>query len=280
MGAIGAAAIDLERYFERIGFRRAPAATLEVLEELHALHPEKIAFENLSPFLGEPVRLDAASLEEKLVNGERGGWCFEHNLLFSHVLLAIGFKLTRLAARVRWNVAAGVTTARSHMLMLVRLGDTDYVADVGFGGLTLTAPLRLAPGEEQRTALEPHRISAAKGAYVMEAKVAGEWQALYTFDLAEQQIVDYEVSNWYLCNHPQSQFVNGIVAARTDTDRRYALRNTRFAIHHANGDTERRFLTRVEEYRPLLEETFRIRVPQTRLLEEKLARVIEANPPA
>ncbi len=166
------------------------------------------------------------------------------------------------------------------MLMLVRIAETDYVADVGFGGLTLTAPLRLAPGEEQRTALEPHRISVAKGAYVMEAKVAGEWQALYTFDLAEQQIVDYEVSNWYLCNHPSSQFVTGIIAARTQGDRRYALRNTRFAIHHANGETERRFLTRVEEYRPLLEETFRIRVPQTRLLEQKLARVIEANPPA
>ena len=88
------------------------------------------------------------------------------------------------------------------------------------------------------------------------------------------------MSNWYLCNHPSSQFVTGIIAARTQADRRYALRNTRFAIHHANGETERRFLTRVEEYRPILEETFRIRVPDTPLLEAKLAKVIEANPPA
>src|SRR5258706_9939498 len=180
--ALGAVmAMDLARYFERIGFRGTPAASLEVLWQLHALHPEAIPFENLSPFLGEPVKLDVASLEEKLVRGARGGWCFEHNLLFSHVLLGIGFHVTRLAARVRWNVAADVTTARSHMLMLVRIAETDYVADVGFGGLTLTAPLRLAPGEEQRTALEPHRISVAKGAYVMEAKVAGEWQAPHPF---------------------------------------------------------------------------------------------------
>ena len=73
--------------------------------------------------------LDLASLEEKLVKGGRGGWCFEHNLLFSHVLLAIGFQVKRLAARVRWNVAADVVTARSHMLMLVRLGELDYIAD-------------------------------------------------------------------------------------------------------------------------------------------------------
>jgi N-hydroxyarylamine O-acetyltransferase len=247
---------------------------------LHALHPGKIAFENLSPFLGEPVKLDLASLEQKLVNGERGGWCFEHNVLFSHVLLAIGFKVTRLAARVRWNVPAEVTTARSHMLMLVRLGDTDYVADVGFGGLTLTAPLRLAPGVEQTTRLEPHRITAANGGYILEARIAGEWQALYTFDLNEQQLVDYEVSNWYLSNHPQSGFVTGVMAARTDTDRRYALRNTRFAVHHANGETERRFLTRVDEYRATLENTFRIRLPATPLLDARLAKLIEANPPA
>ncbi len=188
--------------------------------------------------------------------------------------------MTRLAARVRWNVPAEVTTARSHMLMLVRLGDTDYIADVGFGGLTLTAPLRLAAGVTQKTRLEPHRISAANDGYTLEAKVAGEWQALYRFDLNEQQLVDYEVSNWYLCNHPQSQFVTGIMAARTATDRRYALRDTRFAVHHVNGATERRFLTRVDEYRATLENTFRIRLPASPLLDAKLARLIEANPPA
>jgi len=67
-------AMDLARYFERIGFRGTPAASLEVLQELHALHPEAIPFENLSPFLGEAVKLDVASLEEKLVRGARGGW--------------------------------------------------------------------------------------------------------------------------------------------------------------------------------------------------------------
>jgi len=270
---------DLERYFERIGFAASPAASLEVLQQLHALHPATIPFENLSPFLGESVKLDAASLEEKLVRGGRGGWCFEHNLLFSYVLLAIGFKVTRLAARVRWNVPAGVITARSHMLMLVRIEDADYIADVGFGGLTLTASLRLAVGVEQATPLEPHRIAAQDGGLVLEARVAGEWQALYTFDLAEQQLADYEVSNWYLCNHPSSQFVTGIIAARAAADRRYALRNTRFAIHHANGETERRFVTRVDEYRALLEGTFRIRLPNAPHLDAKIAQMIAANPP-
>jgi N-hydroxyarylamine O-acetyltransferase len=273
------APVDLERYFERIGYAGPRVASLAVLEQLHALHPAAIAFENLSPFLGETVKLDLPSLEQKLVRGARGGWCFEHNLLFSSVLQALGFKLTRLAARVRWSVAAGVVTARSHMLMLVRIAGADYIADVGFGGLTLTAPLRLTAGVEQKTTLEPHRLVALDAGFLLEARIADEWQALYTFDLAEAQLADYEVSNWYLCNHPQSHFVRGIVAARTAADRRYALRYTRFAIHHANGETERRFLTRVDEYRSVLEETFGIRLPGAPHLDAKIAQMIAANPP-
>src|SRR5258708_29770114 len=131
---------DLDAYFRRIAYRGPPAATLATLQALHALHAESIPFENLSPLLGESVRLDPASLEAKLVRGGRGGWCFEHNLLFSHVLLALGFDVTRLAARVRWNVPAGPVPARTHMLLRVRLRQGRYHAGVAFRRLTRTPP--------------------------------------------------------------------------------------------------------------------------------------------
>ena len=268
---------DLGAYFRRLGYEGAAEPTLAVLRRIHALHAEKIPFENLSPFLGEPVKLDLESLQRKLITSGRGGWCFEQNLLFSHMLSAIGFKITRLAARVRWNVPAGVVTARSHMLLLVELDEGHHIADVGFGGLTLTAPLRLAAGVEQPTPHEPHRLVGAGAGYVLEAKVAGEWSALYAFELQEQQLADYEVSNWYLCTHPQSQFVSGIIAARAAPDRRHALRNTRYAIHFPDGRTERRFVTDVGEYRELLAGPFQIALPDSPLLDAKLAKMIEEN---
>jgi len=46
------------------------------------------------------VRLDAPSLQQKLVRAGRGGYCFEQNLLQSHVLNGLGFKVSGLAARV------------------------------------------------------------------------------------------------------------------------------------------------------------------------------------
>src|SRR5579859_5784908 len=268
----------LDAYFRRIHDSGSAAPTLATLERIHALHAEHIPFENLSPFLGEAVPLDIAALRRKLLESGRGGWCFEHNILFWHVLTALGYAVTRLAARVRWNAPPGVIGPRSHMLLLVRIDDRDYIADVGFGGLTLTAPLALEAGREQATPHEPYRLTAMGDGYLLEAKVACEWQALYTFDLHEEQLADYERSNWYLCHHPESHFVTGIVAARAEAGRRHALRNTRYAVHHADGTTERTFVTTVADYKALLGGAFTIALPALPNLESKLAAMIAANP--
>jgi N-hydroxyarylamine O-acetyltransferase len=150
--------IDLAAYFVRIGYDGARIPTLETLRELHRLQPQAIAFENLDPLLKRPVRLDAPSLEEKMVHGGRGGYCFEQNILFAHALRAIGFKVTELAARVLWNVPAGVTTPRVHMLLLVDIDGQRYLTDAGFGGNVLTSPLLLDSTQEQATPHEPFQV--------------------------------------------------------------------------------------------------------------------------
>jgi N-hydroxyarylamine O-acetyltransferase len=266
---------DLDAYFARLGYDGPAEPRLRTLERIHALHADKIPFENLSPFVGEPVRLDLESLQDKLLRRGRGGWCFEQNLLFAHMLEAIGFDVARLAARVRWNVPPDRVTPRSHMLLRVRLPEGDYIADVGFGGLTLTAPLKLVSGVEQATPHEAHRIDARPGDYRLQANIGGEWNTLYTFDLAEHQLADYEVSNWYLCNHPDSQFLKGVIAARAQPSRRHALRGTRYSVHFPDGHTERRAIESVSAYRELLEGAFAIRLPDAPNLEDKLAAMID-----
>jgi N-hydroxyarylamine O-acetyltransferase len=159
--------IDLDAYFERIGNTGGRAATLETLRAIHTRHPEAIAFENLNPLLRRPVPLDAQSLQQKMIRDGRGGYCYEQNLLLSHVLRALGFQVTGLAARVLWNAPEGAITTRSHMLLRIDLDETSYVADVGFGGLTLTGPLLLQPDIEQSTPHEPFRLVKAGEEFVM-----------------------------------------------------------------------------------------------------------------
>ena len=126
------------------------------------------------------------SLQQKLLSERRGGYCFEQNLLLSHVLVKLGFRVTRLAARVLWNNPTTTMPARSHMLLRVDVSGRSYIADVGFGGMTLTGPLRLEPEVEQTTPHETFRLVRAGDALVMEARIGVTWAALYRFDLQEQ----------------------------------------------------------------------------------------------
>lgn len=267
--------IDLARYFERIAYTGSREPTLETLRALHLHHALAIPFENLDPLLGAAVPLDLASLQEKLVSGGRGGYCFEHNLLFMHVLEQLGFQVTGLAARVLWNAPPGAVRARNHMLLRVDLPDAIHLADVGFGGLTPTAPLRLAPGAEQPTPHERFRILAERGGFLMQARVGETWGTLYRFDLQPQLLQDYEAMSWYLCTHPGSHFRNTLFVARNAPAVRYVLLGNQLGAHHLDGPTTRQTLTSAAALRAALEGTFHIRLPASDLLDPVLERLTQ-----
>jgi N-hydroxyarylamine O-acetyltransferase len=248
--------IDLNGYFRRIGYSGAAAPDRDTLAAIHRLHPQAIAFENLDPLLGVRVHLDTAALEGKLVRSARGGYCYEQNLLLMHVLRALGFRVRGLGARVLWGAAEGAVMPRAHMLLGIELGDTRYIADVGFGGGTLTAPLRLDCDHEQPTPHGPCRLVPAGEDFVLQTKIGQSWQSLYRFDLQEQFQADYEVANWYQCTYPNSQFTANLMVARTAPGRRYALRNNELSVHHLEGPSERRVLRTAAELRGALSDTF------------------------
>ncbi len=270
---------DFDAYLERIGHTGPRTATLDTLEALHTLHPAAIPFENLNPLLGWPVPLGVGALQTKLIAERRGGWCFEHNTLFRHALEACGFPVTSLAARVLWNAAPGAPMGpRSHMLLRVEVGGQSYLADVGFGGNVLTAPLRLEAHVEQPTPHEPHRLSPAGDAFVLELSLGGEWKPLYRFTLEPQFPSDYEVSNWYLCHHPSSFFRQSLIAARATPRARYALRENAFSVHTRAG-TEKHTLTDPASLRQCLESDFGIRLPDSPELDAMLERVSQTPEP-
>lgn len=266
---------DLDAYFQRIGCPGGPyAPTLDTLRTLHLHHAQSIAFENLDPLSGRPVKLDLPSLQHKLVRSGRGGYCFEQNLLFSQVLQALGFRVTGLAARVVWNAPAGDIRPRAHMLLRVDLGDEPYIADVGFGGQTLTGPLRLAAGVTQSTPHEPFRLVNHEGDFLLQSQLPDTWKSLYRFDLQQQFPVDYEAASWYLSTHPQSHFVNNLMAARPVPGRRHGLMNNELTVHVLNGHTEHRTLGSAAEMRHTLETSFGLNLGDNPAIEAALARLI------
>lgn len=265
--------IDHDGYFRRIGYDGSRAPTLAVLRAVQLRHALSIPFENLDPLLRRPVPLDLESLQGKLLSGRRGGYCFEQNRLFQQALEALGFRVTGLLARVLWMVPAGKQVPRTHMLLRVEIEGADHLADVGFGGQTPTGPLRLVAGIEQATPHGPFRLLGDGDGFRMEGKLGGEWRPLYRFDLQAQTPADYEMGNWYTSTHPQSRFLNNLIAALPAADRRFALLNREFAVHHLDGPSERRVLADAREIRKVLEEVFGLTPPGGADLDAALARL-------
>lgn len=263
--------VDLDKYFKRVGYDGPHDATLKTLRELHDLHPQAIAFENLDPLLKRPVKLDLASLQAKMVEGGRGGYCFEHNTLFASVLRQLGFTVQEATARVRWTVPPGVRTPRVHCLLFVEAEGDDYLADVGFGGNVLTAPLKLASREAQKTPHEEFRlVDEDDRVVIQEAKISGAWTPLYAYDFADTNPADYEMGNWLTSTHPNSIFVNGLLGARSEPGKRYALRDNQLAVHTTNGGTEKKTLS-ASELRDALTDLFKLRLDQLEGLDPVLA---------
>ncbi|MDX8468449.1 arylamine N-acetyltransferase [Mesorhizobium sp. VK23B] len=261
---------DLDAYFARIGYSVPTDSSLATLASLHSAHPQAIPFENIDALMGVSVGLDPASLQDKVFRQGRGGYCFEHNLIFMHGLEALGFTVSGLAARVLWGQPEDAITARSHMLLRVDLDAQTYIADVGFGGLTLTAPLLLEPGLEQQTPHETFRIAEAGDHFRLQANIGDDWRTLYRFDMQRTYEVDYQVSSHFLSTHPGSHFLSTLVAARALPDRRYGLRNNRLSVHHLGGRSEQREIASVSELADVLENELAIVIPDRAAFEARL----------
>jgi N-hydroxyarylamine O-acetyltransferase len=269
--------LDLDSYLKRIGYAGSCNPTLETLRALQVQHPLAIPFENLDTLSGRPVRLDLGSLERKLVQSRRGGYCFEQNVLFKHALGALGFRVTALAARVVWERPAGEMRARTHMVLLVETDGVPYICDVGFGALTPTAPVALTPDVEQATPHETFRVVRVASEFAVEALVRGEWKRLYRFDLQEQLEVDIELLNHYVTSHADSPMRGRLIAARVAADRRFGLGNGVFKVHPRNAATEQRQLGSVAELKSVLAATFGVEVPSGSEIDAALARVLAAE---
>ncbi|MEO8643034.1 arylamine N-acetyltransferase [Pseudomonas sp.] len=262
---------NLALYLQRLGFNAPPAPTLETLRQLQLRHTGAFPFENLSTLSGQPVLIDLPSIEQKVLHDGRGGYCYELNNLFLALLQALGFDACGISGRVVMGQPEGAWTARTHRLSLVTLDGVRYITDVGFGGMVPTAPLMLDTPAEQLTPHEPYRIEQHEDGYTLRANVAGEWRAMYIFDLQRQEDIDYAVGNWYVSTHPESSFARQLMVARTGEGWRRTLNNGSFAIHRIGSETERRQVTDVDELMGLLRSEFGIRVPR----ETALRRVIE-----
>jgi N-hydroxyarylamine O-acetyltransferase len=215
---------DLDAYLQRIGLHGRPG-----LAELHRAHLGAIVFENLDPHRGIPVSLALDDLQRKLVDGRRGGYCFEHNLLLKAALEALGHRVEPMLARVRLGSAPGAVRPRSHLILRVHAGGAVWHADVGFGAGTPLEPLPFGPDGVHDQAGWRFRVVADEGQQVLQTADGSDWIDMYAFVPEPVPLVDIETSNWFTSTHPRSPFVTGLIVASQHPD------GTRISLSDRSG---------------------------------------------
>jgi len=260
--------MDVDAYLRRIGVTPGSVETpdLETIGRLQRAHVTSIPFENLS-IVGDPtgegdgegVDLSLPSLYRKIVESERGGYCFELNGLFHWLLSELGYDVDRTAARVTDDGTA--RPPANHHTNVVEL-DRRYIVDVGLGIPPMRGPTPLdgTPRTEE-TGVE-WRVAGSDrpdAAYCTQYRSPGEseWSTRYVFSDIPRELRYFEATNDFLQSAPESPFTGDPVAT-IGTETGYRKLSADSLTETSDGtETERQ--VRAEDWHATLEREFGLR---------------------
>ncbi len=254
--------VDLERYLARIGLSGPVRPDLDSLNAILQAHATSVPFENLDVLLGRPIVLSPEALQRKIVEERRGGYCFEQNGLLLLMLRAIGFTVTPLSARVRYQRPRDYLPPRTHLFLRVEIDGAPWVADCGVGSMSLTGAFRFDVEGEQRTPHEPRRIIREGATFFHQVRLGDEWHDVLEFTGEEMPPIDRELANWYTSAHPLSHFKSRLIAARALPDgARLSLVNRELTRRDRTGTAVTHMLETPSELLDVLERDFGLRFP-------------------
>lgn len=226
--------LDLDAYLRRIDHPRT-GASVETLHRLHAAHVRAIPFENVDVILGTHPGLEFDAIQAKLVGRQRGGYCYEHALLFAAVLEELGFEVERRVARVQPHKSG----PRTHMLLLVRVDGQEFLADVGFGA-GMMHPMPLKDGAVVDQAGWEHKLTVEDEVWTLSKRTPEGWIPMHASDNEPQRLIDYEVYHHYVSSHPNSPFSSKLVVMRLDQGISRRLVGSQLTVEYADGRTTER----------------------------------------
>ena len=100
----------------------------------------------LDVFHRRGVGTDPAESIAKIVGRRRGGWCFELNGSFAHLLRELGYDAVNVSCRVHGDDGWGPDL--DHCAIVVTIDGERWFVDVGFGDCC-SVPVRLVPGDHR-----------------------------------------------------------------------------------------------------------------------------------
>jgi len=225
-------------YLARIGIDPSAlvgAPSLELLTRLQLAHLQTVPFENLAIYAGRSVTTDNNWTYSKIVDQQRGGWCFEANGAFAQLLEALGFGVQRLGAAV---LLAGPTKIIDHLVLEVML-DQPYLVEVGFGDDAPIVPVPLQAAGPIPTRCGTFEFLNSPQGTTLAQLVDGVPEARYRFKRVAHTPADFEPASQMLQNDPTLHWSSKPFATRLldDQGTRITLTRAKLSIKR-DGNTE------------------------------------------
>jgi N-hydroxyarylamine O-acetyltransferase len=211
----------MDRLLERIGLTTMPPADVAGLHVLHRAYVGSVPYEDLAVQLGESEPLASGALLQRVLEGGRGGYCFEVNTVLHDLLVAAGFRVERRVANV------GGAELPNHMALVVDVDGEQYLADAGLG----EGPLDPVPLADGVTTPGPMSWTVAREEHGWRI-AQHPWGSVssFTFGDAPAVLDDFQSHHRRLSREPGSSFVATLVVQRPFDDRIVTLRSRTLSV--------------------------------------------------
>lgn len=227
---------QLDAYLARIGMARPVSLDVDSLSRLHRAHLMAFTWEALDAFMGWPSSIAPAAAFAKMVEGKRGGWCYEMNGLFGAALAALGFRVTRLCGGVNREILGDIAIG-NHLTLRVDL-DRPYLAEVGLAD-GIVAPVPLATGPIRQRGFE-FSIAPTDDGWLRFNNHANGLAHSFDFRPYHSDEAAIEATLGWLTRDPGSPFTNALAILRHTEDGYVALKNDCLSSVTAGGVSEQR----------------------------------------
>jgi N-hydroxyarylamine O-acetyltransferase len=201
---------NLADYLARIGFVGEANADLVTLKAMMRAQLFSVPFENLDVQAGKIISLVPEDIVEKIVYQRRGGYCYEVNGLFAMALTALGIEYELIGARPMFYPTR---RPKTHMVLLVKLDGKQWICDLGFGSYGIRAPIGLhqvdQPQQQDNDRFQLVQLNARE--YAVQAWVDDAWVNQFSFDLDQQEWIDFMPVNYMNSTHPDTIFVQKLL---------------------------------------------------------------------
>lgn len=252
--------MNVTDYLTRIQYNGPLEVSIETLRKLHYQHLLHIPLENLDIHYGRDIVLDADALFTKLITKKRGGFCYELNGLFCTLLQVLGFSAKLVSGRV-YEPEKGFNDEFDHAAIVVRLNNTDWLVDVGFGRRFPLHPIAIRPGQILEDRTGNYLVSPYNTDYwaIHQQQETGSWVPSYIFTTVSRQLSDFRGMCRYHQTSSASYFTQNMLCTLVTPNGRITLTDDTLKITE-HGRIMEQPVDDADDFEYLLETHFGIRM--------------------